>query len=398
MYRFLFASLSLCLLTAPVFAQEATEQAKPAAEKAASGDKPNAQSAPPAAEPQKTKEPAGQKKAPAKEEKPKDKPAESKPAEDKKDDKPAAAEKKKKEVPGETKTKKDAGNEKQAASKPEMKKDAPAEKDKKPEPKETVKDKKKEETKQKRPARIQMPSIGYSDTPQLPGQPWRVHDVLRPRPPVVSPGKNGPSDPPSDAIVLFDGTDLSQWGHADRENPGGFVEPEWKIEDGCMVVGRGTGYLISLENFASCQLHIEWSAPAEVKGDGQGRGNSGIKFLGKYEVQILDSYNNRTYADGQAGSVYGQYPPKVNAMRPPGEWQAYDIIFEIAEFDSDGKLTKPAFLTVFHNGVLLHHRQELSGPTGRAHAKFSNHPPGGPIMIQDHGNPVRYRNIWARPL
>ncbi|MEZ6090622.1 MAG: DUF1080 domain-containing protein [Pirellulaceae bacterium] len=243
-----------------------------------------------------------------------------------------------------------------------------------------------------------MAPIGYTDTPQLPGQPWRVHDLRRPRPRVVTPGKRQPSDPPSDAVVLFDGKDLSHWGHQDNKVPGGYVPARWTVKDGYMEAARGTGYLCSLENFGSCQLHLEWAAPAEPKGDGQGRGNSGIKFWGAFEVQILDSYNNRTYADGQAGAIYGQFPPAVNATLPPGQWQAYDIIFECPEFDSSGKLIEPAYLTVFHNSVLLHHHRELTGPTGRGNSQYGSHPPGGSIMLQDHGNPVRYRNIWVRPL
>ncbi|WP_218934610.1 3-keto-disaccharide hydrolase [Rosistilla ulvae] len=247
------------------------------------------------------------------------------------------------------------------------------------------------------PAKAMVP-IGYTHTQRLPGQPWRVHDLLRPRPRTVTPGEDSPAAPPSDAIVLFDGTDLSNWGHQDRKAPGQYVPARWTVKDGYMEATRGTGYLCSLDNVGSCQLHIEWAAPKKVSGDGQGRGNSGIKLWGAFEIQVLDSYNNRTYADGQAGAVYGQFPPAVNATLPPGEWQAYDVIYEMPEFDAEGKLAKPAYVTVFHNGVLLHHHRELTGPTGRANSKYSEHPPGGSIMLQDHGNPVRYRNIWVRPL
>jgi hypothetical protein len=204
--------------------------------------------------------------------------------------------------------------------------------------------------------------------------------------------------PPGDALVLFDGGDLSEWAHHDREDPAVFYEPRWTIGEGWFEVKRGTGDLFTVENFGDVQLHLEWASPAPARGKSQGRGNSGVKFLGLYEVQILDSFENRTYADGQAASIYGQYPPEVNVSRQPGEWQSYDIIFEMPRFEED-KLVSPGYLTVLHNGVLVHHRRELAGVTGmRSPGRYRPHPPGGPIMLQDHGNPVRFRNIWVRRL
>ena len=235
--------------------------------------------------------------------------------------------------------------------------------------------------------------IGYDNTPIIPGTKWHVHDGKRPQPRVVQPGVASTQDKagtaPSDAVVLFDGKDLSAW----RSNKG---EAHWKVEDGAFVVQRG-GAIRTKEEFGDCQLHIEWMAPPP-KGHGQGRGNSGLFFFGRYEVQILDSYENKTYPDGQAGALYGQYPPMVNACRKPGEWQSYDVIFEAPRF-KDGKLAKPAYVTVFHNGVLLHHRRKLLGPTRhRRNTEYRPHKPKGPIQLQDHGNPVRFRNVWLRPL
>lgn len=238
---------------------------------------------------------------------------------------------------------------------------------------------------------------GYTDTEWLPGNEWRVHDVRRPRPTHVAPGENG--SPPADAVVLFDGKSLDGWeGLGKGKNRGKIVEPGWKLADGYMEVVRGTGSIRTKETFGDVQLHIEWASPAKPVMQSQGRGNSGVLIMGLYEIQVLDSYENESYADGQAGAIYGQYPPLVNAARKPGEWQAYDIIFEAPRF-TDGKLTKPAFATVIHNGVLLHHRQELMGPMRhKVMTKYELHPAKGPLMLQEHGNPVRYRNIWARPL
>ncbi|VAX42800.1 putative multi-domain protein [hydrothermal vent metagenome] len=237
--------------------------------------------------------------------------------------------------------------------------------------------------------------VGYTDTPMLPGQAWKVHDKDRPNPPVVDPGPAGaPAPVPSDAVVLFDGTSTAAWQHGDGR------DAEWIVkEDGSMQVKPGSGDLLTREHFGDCQLHIEWATPEVAIGKGQGRGNSGVFFFGMYEVQILDSYKNQTYADGQAAALYGQYPPAVNASRGPGEWQTFDIIFEAPRFARDGTLEKPAFVTVLHNGVVVQHRREFVGRTAhRAVASYSPHASAGPIKLQDHGNPMRFRNIWVRPL
>ncbi len=255
----------------------------------------------------------------------------------------------------------------------------------------------KTKTKAKAKAAAHGPSpTGYTDTPYLPGQKWRVHDDARPRPSVITAGKtfSDGAPPPSDAKVLFGGKDLSNW-----EKQGG-GEAGWKVENGYMEVAPRTGTIQTKEEFGDFQLHIEWAAPAKVVGNSQGRGNSGVIMYGKYEVQVLDSYNNKTYADGQAGALYGQYPPLVNASRPPGEWQTYDIIFETARWDKDGRLVKKTSVTVIHNGVVLHNRKEYIGAVSHRNVgNYNNaHPPKGPIVLQDHGNPMRFRNIWIRPL
>lgn len=243
-------------------------------------------------------------------------------------------------------------------------------------------------------------NIGYDDTPFLPGQKWRVHDSQRPRPRVIDPGTPStaekPGVPPSDAVVLFDGSDLSGW-MATGEG-GTLVDPRWKVENGYMEVVGGTGSLVSKEKFGDAQYHIEWAAPAQVVDSSQGRGNSGVIIMGQYEIQVLDSYQNPTYADGQAGAIYGQWPPLVNACRKPGEWQTYDIIFEAPRFEG-GEVVKQAAVTVLHNGVVLHHRQEFIGPMAHREVRpYVFHGPEEPLMLQDHGNPVRYRSIWVRRL
>ncbi len=243
--------------------------------------------------------------------------------------------------------------------------------------------------------------IGFDDTPFLPDQPWRVHDYRRPHPPVVTPGtcstQDKPGRPPSDAVVLFDGTDLSHWVTYGPDS----TEPKparWKVENGYMEVVGGTGTIFSREKFGDCQIHVEWATPEVIQGSSQGRGNSGVIIMGLYEIQVLDSYQNVSYADGQAGAIYGQWPPLVNASLPPGRWQTYDIIFEAPVFEGE-KLVKPAYATVLHNGVVLHHRQPFIGRmTYRQVATYAPHEPEGPLALQDHGNPVRYRNIWVRPL
>ncbi|MDA0684690.1 MAG: DUF1080 domain-containing protein [Bacteroidetes bacterium] len=211
-----------------------------------------------------------------------------------------------------------------------------------------------------------------------------------PVPEKVTPGLMG--TPPSDAIVLFDGTDLSSW-----ESPRG-GSAGWTVSDGAMTVKAGTGGIRTRQAFGDVQLHIEWRTPAEVMGDGQGRGNSGVFFHEMYEVQVLDSYESITYPNGQAGSIYKQHIPLVNVTRGPGEWQTYDIIFQSPVFAEDGDVVRPAIVTVLHNGVLIQNHVELSGPTEyigipdySAHGK-------GAIMLQDHGNPVSYRNVWVREL
>lgn len=242
-----------------------------------------------------------------------------------------------------------------------------------------------------------MANIGYDDTPFLPGSKWRVHDGKRPQPRVVTPGtfstQDQPGIPPSDAIVLFDGKDASKWIGRD----GGPIK--WKIEDGAMEVVPGTGDIQTKDHFGDCQLHVEWAAPSIVKGEGQGRGNSGVFLMGLYEIQVLDCYNNITYPDGTTAAIYGQYPPLVNACRKPGEWQTYDIFFVAHRFDGD-KLVSPAYVTVVHNGILVHHYQALLGPTGHRNlpSYSSPLPPVGPLRLQDHGDLVRYRNIWIRIL
>ncbi len=236
--------------------------------------------------------------------------------------------------------------------------------------------------------------LGYTDTPPIPGQKWRVHDVDRPQAPLVTPGAS-PGAPPSDAIVLFDGKDLSKWVQRQEGQP---VEPKWPVREGYFETGAKTGSMMTRESFGDVQLHVEWAAPPQVSGSSQGRGNSGIILMGMYEVQVLDMHNNLTYADGGAASLYGQWPPLVRAPRPPGEWQTYDIVFEAPRFEGD-KLVKPASMTVFWNGVLVHNRKELIGPTLHRQApKYNAHEAELPLTLQDHSNPVRYRNIWVRRL
>jgi hypothetical protein len=238
--------------------------------------------------------------------------------------------------------------------------------------------------------------IGYTDTPIIPGQKWRVHDPDRPRPKVVTPAPtfSDNAGAPADATVLFDGKDLSKWQH---ENG---TPAKWKVENGHFEVAPKTGNIRTKEEFEDFQLHVEFATPSVVKGNSQGRGNSGIFLLGRYEVQVLDSYENLTYADGQLGALYGQFPPLANPAKKPGEWQSYDVIFEAPRWDAEGKLTKKAAVTVIVNGVVLQHRQEYLGPsthkenTSYDRAKSSR----GPIGLQDHGDLMRFRNIWIRPL
>jgi hypothetical protein len=226
---------------------------------------------------------------------------------------------------------------------------------------------------------------------------WPIHDRTRPQPRVVAPGTSSteaqPGRPPADAVVLFDGKDLSKW-----ESPKG-GPAAWKVENGYFEVVKGTGGIQTKEGFGDVQLHVEWMAPKPPVGKDQDRGNSGVFLLGKYEVQVLDSYESQTYPDGQASAIYGQYPPLVNPTRPPGEWQVYDIVFFGPRFDAAGKLLRPGRFTVFLNGVLTQHNVELVGPTShKVRDPYTAHPEKGPVSLQDHDHPVRFRNIWLRPV
>ncbi len=214
-------------------------------------------------------------------------------------------------------------------------------------------------------------------------------EVWEPEPRVVS---TYPDKAPSDAIVLFDGTSLDQWVGR-KDSPA-----EWIVADGAFTVVKGKGEIRTKQEFTDYQLHVEWRSPTEIEGKGQGRGNSGVFMQGRYEVQVLDSYNNRTYSNGQAASLYKQRIPLVNATKPPGEWQTYDIIWTAPRFNADGILISKARVTVLHNGVLVQNNVELDGPTEYIGIpKYQAHGPG-PIVLQDHGNPVSFRNIWIRPL
>lgn len=242
-----------------------------------------------------------------------------------------------------------------------------------------------------------MSKLGYDDTPVLPGQRWKVHDPARPQPRIVAPGTESTQAAagaaPADAVVLFDGKDLAGWVSNKDGGPAA-----WKVENGYMEVAPKAGDIRTRAEFGDCQLHLEWAAPAKVESDSQGRGNSGVFLMARYEIQVLDCYQNPTYADGTAAAIYGEFPPLVNACRPPGQWQSYDILWLAPRFAGD-KLVRPAVLTLLHNGLVVHHAQALIGPT--THRKiepYTPHLPVGPLLLQDHGNPVRFRNIWYRPL
>jgi len=228
------------------------------------------------------------------------------------------------------------------------------------------------------------------DKSKLPPQ---ATEVWEPEPRVVNPGPTNAS-PPSDAIILFDGSSLSAWA---SDKDGGF--PKWEVNDGKFTVVKGTGGIHTKQKFGDMQLHIEWQTPPDNGKDGQGKGNSGVFLMGKYEVQVLDSYENRTYSNGQAASIYKQQPPLVNAMRPIGEWQTYDIIFSAPRFNADGMLVKPAYVTVMHNGVLVQNHVQIKGPTVfTGIPQYEAHADKLPIHLQDHGNPISFRNIWVREL
>ncbi|MBD3383798.1 DUF1080 domain-containing protein [candidate division KSB1 bacterium] len=219
----------------------------------------------------------------------------------------------------------------------------------------------------------------------------KATEVWQPEPVVVIPGKL--TAPPSDAIILFDGKDFSHWQHKDGE------PVKWELKDGAMTVVDETGSIYTRQGFGDCQLHVEWRTPANISGNGQGRGNSGIFLQNRYELQVLDSYENRTYSNGQAGSIYKQYIPLVNACRKPGEWQTFDIIYTAPRFDAGGKVVSPAVMTVLHNGVLIQNHSELRGSTVyKGEPEYKPHSDREPLMLQDHGDPVSYRNIWIREL
>jgi hypothetical protein len=239
-------------------------------------------------------------------------------------------------------------------------------------------------------------AIAQAPAPTPPPDPEGIkqHDLDREQPVLVTPGAT-PGAAPSDAIVLFDGKDLKAWKKQGKDEPAG-----WKVENGYMEVVKGAGAIETLQAFGDVQLHVEFMTPTPPTGESQGRGNSGVFFGGsRYEVQVLDSYQNKTYPDGQAGALYGQFPPLVNASRPPGEWQSYDIVFEMPRFAASGAVEKPARATVFHNGVLVQNAKELIGPTtNKVRTPYSAHPESLPISLQDHGNPMRFRNVWVRRL
>ncbi len=231
---------------------------------------------------------------------------------------------------------------------------------------------------------------GFDNTPMIPGLPWRIHDANRPQPPVVRPPAR-PGGPPSDAIVLFDGTDLSRWGV--RTQAGALATPDWPIANGVMTAGPGT--LTTRDNYGDVQLHVEFAMPTPVTGTSQARGNSGLIFMGRYELQILDSSNNRTYADGMNAAIYGEWPPMVNIAAPPGEWQTLDIVFDAPRFRGTALLA-PAHFTVLWNGAVVHNRQAVAGPTALLTVhQYTSHEAELPLSIQGRA-PVRFRNIWIR--
>ncbi|MBN8460278.1 MAG: DUF1080 domain-containing protein [Verrucomicrobia bacterium] len=239
----------------------------------------------------------------------------------------------------------------------------------------------------------------YGDPPNE-THPWAIHDMNRPQPPRVEPGtpstQEQPGKPPSDAIVLLDGTPASLAKWESGKNPG--QPAPWKLTDGALQVVPGSGEIRTREQFGDCQLHVEWSAPTQIQGNSQGRSNSGIFLTGDTEVQVLDNYNNPTYADGFAGSVYGVNPPHANALQAPGKWQFYDIIFRRPVF-KDGKMVDSGRLTVTINGVVVQDSTPLEGGGGhKGRSKDRPFPDAGPLKLQDHGNPIRFRNIWYRPL
>jgi len=243
------------------------------------------------------------------------------------------------------------------------------------------------------PISAEPPVLGYTDTPMLPSGKWHVHDPDRTKPAVVTSGAtfSQGSAAPSDATVLFDGTDLSKW-------EGDKGPAQWVIHEDYMEVKPGSGFIHTKEKFGDFQLHLEFAEPIKVIGSSQERGNSGVFLQGIYEIQVLDCYNNPTYPDGQCGAVYGESPPLVNACKKPGQWQTYDIFFEAARWNENHEFVRPASVTVIQNGLLIHNHQAILGPT--AHRRLDKYdkelPVTGPLALQDHGNTVRFRNIWIR--
>lgn len=241
---------------------------------------------------------------------------------------------------------------------------------------------------------LAVPAVAMAQA-QEPAGGWPQHSRERPLPPVVTPrAQRLPVPPPKGAIVLFDGTSLDGWQSADGRPAG------WKlVGGGAMEVVKGTGDIQTKQVFGDVQVHVEWATPKPAEGSDQDRGNSGVFLMGRYEVQVLDSYENVTYADGSAASIYGQYPPRVNACRPPGEWQTYDITFRRPRFDPAGTLISPARMTVRHNGILVHDNVALLGPTSNGRRDpYAAHPDRLPLKLQDHGHPVHFRNIWIQDL
>jgi hypothetical protein len=233
---------------------------------------------------------------------------------------------------------------------------------------------------------------GFQDTPMQPDGKWHVHDPARPQPVIVTPGKTFSQDAaaPSDAVVLFDGKDLSQW--RDKKTGG---DAQWTVADGIATSAKGD--IVTTNKFGDIQLHLEFREPTPPKESGQGTGNSGIYFMGLYEIQILDCYQNKTYADGATGGLYGQHPALANACRPPGEWSTYDCIFTAPRFDADGKVISPAYLTATLNGVVVQNHQAFRGATNwRSPGKYSKHDAELPLLLQYHNNSVSFRNIWVR--